>query len=697
MVFPAVDTELEIDGTAFRIAEHPSAPGLPYGQEGRQAVVYQLVAGGAYCALKVFKTRYRLPSLVYLSEQLEQFADLPGLAVCRRSVLTPQRHPALLRQHPDLTYAVLMPWITGPTWMQVLIQKKEFTPEQSLELARSLANVVAIMEQRGLAHCDLSGTNVMLPVLAGDKGIALVDVEQMYGPELRRPSALPGGSPGYAHKVAPEGLWAEAADRFSGAILFAEMLTWCDERIRAAAWGESYFEPQEMQRDTQRYDLLRTVLSDLWGEDIARLFERAWHSDTLTECATAGEWLAVLPDSMAAVSRQKHRAPAAAKGSPPASDTIHTLMALGHDLVEQSRVSEALEAYRSAQRLAPQGSGVAQELGLIIADLQEKRQVLKGAPADAELESLFAQGLAACDSQRWAQAEELLAEVVRRRPEYARRGQGAAALLEEVRSKQGRARRWWPAPLILAGTCILALLAGVAGRGPLGWLFATPTATLTATVTPRPTLTAIPTWTVAPSAVATSTPVPTHTEPATPTENLGATATAEAAQTARAEAAAAETVQAHSTATERAYATAKAKTPTLAPAPVLDSPANGASLSGDTIAFGWRWDGQLMQDEHFDVRVWKQGTQWKGVAWTESQHYDAVDLSSGTYSWSIVVLRQTGTNPDGSKAWVAVSEESQVRWFAYSAPPQGPGATTRPPPTNPPPTPATNPTPVPYP
>ena len=43
---PVVNQELTIDNVAYRMAEHPAAPGIPYDQEGRQAIVYQLAAQG---------------------------------------------------------------------------------------------------------------------------------------------------------------------------------------------------------------------------------------------------------------------------------------------------------------------------------------------------------------------------------------------------------------------------------------------------------------------------------------------------------------------------------------------------------------------------------------------------------------------------------------------------------------------------
>src|SRR5438552_1160547 len=167
---PEVGQELTIDEVSFRVAEHPAPRGMPHGQEGSQATVYQLVA-----------------------------------------------------------------------------------------------------RQEGLAHCGISGPNVMLPALANpappvaSSPVALVDVEQMYAPDLRQPEMLTAGSPGYAHQTAAEGVWSQHADRFAGALLLAEMLCWCDAHIRQDAWGESYFEPDEMQREGERHRLMLAVLNERWG------------------------------------------------------------------------------------------------------------------------------------------------------------------------------------------------------------------------------------------------------------------------------------------------------------------------------------------------------------------------------------------------------------------------------------------------
>jgi len=489
MVFqPIVNQELLIGGSAYRVAEHPAAPGMPYGQEGRTAVVYQIAGADDSRALKVFKPRYRVPGLVSLARRLAPFADMPGLRVCRRAVLTPQHDDDLLPQHPDLIYAVVMPWIEGPTWMEVLLEKEPFSQEQSLALARALATVLAGMEQESLAHCDLSGPNVLLPMLAGaarnpsQAAVELVDVEQMYAPDLRRPDFLPSGSSGYAHRTASEAIWSPDADRFAGALLIAEMLGWCDERAQEAAWGESYFDPAEMHQPNERYHLLATVLRERWGPPVGSLFEQAWRSETPVECPTFGEWMMRLPRTVPAIPAPLPTASAEAPPGPARQTDLvaasaPTAMDAAQDsedenrarsLIEQAALYEAeddlpkaLEAYRQAQSLAAPGSGLRQELSVIIGHLEGVQPALQQPASQPEpeievaspsqpnvtyveatqtaepdeaalLDSFFTDGVAAYERGEWAAARELLTVVVRHQPNYERDGRYASHLLAEA-------------------------------------------------------------------------------------------------------------------------------------------------------------------------------------------------------------------------------------------------------------------------
>ncbi|MDQ2809054.1 MAG: WD40 repeat domain-containing protein [Chloroflexota bacterium] len=297
---PNVGQELHIDGAGLRVAPHPGAPRLPYGQTGRQGTVYRLDGPAKSHALKVFNVAYRVPRLAGLAQQLAPFAELPGLAVCRRNVLTRPHHEALLAQYPDLAYAMLMPWIAGPTWLDIMYGRQAISATDSLTLARALVEVLTAMEEEGLAHCDLANANIILPLLnpdgPGSEPLTLVDVEQMYGPGLERPTALPSGTLGYTHRAGGRSLWSPAGDRFAGAILLAEILCWCDGRVRAAAWGETYFEPPELQQAGDRVRTLETVLGMLWDREVLRLFRQCWNSDSLADCPTFGEWLVSLPD-----------------------------------------------------------------------------------------------------------------------------------------------------------------------------------------------------------------------------------------------------------------------------------------------------------------------------------------------------------------------------------------------------------------
>jgi uncharacterized protein with WD repeat len=452
MVFsPNPRDELIIDGVAYRIAEHPAAPGFPYGQEGRAGIVYclQNPATASKAALKVFKPRFRSPFLVAQADRMAPFAALPGLRACRRTVLTPFRHADLLRQHPDLTYAVLMPWIQGPTWFDILMDRKPLPPETALSLAHSLTQVLARMEEQGIAHCDLSAPNVMLPLLAGGAGVELVDLEGLYAPGMPQPQELSSGSAGYAHPQAAGGLWSPEADRFAGAVLLAEMLGWCDPQVVQAAWGESYFDPAEMQQQTPRYRTLVTALERRWGSAVAALFERAWRSDTLADCPTFGEWLVALPEQppigitrVVASPEPRKEERFAALTPVEAAAEIRALMQAARRMEDKGGPESALELYRQALGLAqahPSLRSLAREIERIIQDAKKQHEAEETRRKAEE--------------QAGRKAEE---ETWRRAKEQARwEWEGQVRRAEEERHRKHRTPIW-----ALGGLALLLLTLG---------------------------------------------------------------------------------------------------------------------------------------------------------------------------------------------------------------------------------------------
>ena len=387
---PTPGDKLTIDETVYRVAEHPAAPGMAYGQEGRQGIVFQLFAdNGRPAALKLFKSRFRAPALVTQAQQIAPYAAIAGLEVCARTVLSPIRYADLIRQHTDLSYAVVMPWVSGPTWLDVILSRQILTPAQSLSLARSLALLLATMEERRLAHCDLSAPNLLLPGLLEPPAhppVALVDVEQLYGPGLDRPDVLPGGSAGYAHRTAPAGLWSAVADRFAGAVLLVEVLGWCDTRVRAVSGEESYFDPEEVQRPGQRVDVLHAQITQHWGARVSHLFQRAWESPTLADCPTFGEWLVALPDAVPTVAPVPVGVPAGSAPTQP--DTVRALLELAATLRGQGNRDGALTAYRQALGMLAPSDGTRYEIQLLIADVERGTPAaLEPAPASAPREA----------------------------------------------------------------------------------------------------------------------------------------------------------------------------------------------------------------------------------------------------------------------------------------------------------------------
>ncbi|MEC0240401.1 hypothetical protein P4H66_11115 [Paenibacillus dokdonensis] len=409
---------IRINGKMYSVGQHPAAPGLAYAQAGRQGIVYQLIPaeGGPHeaKALKVFFPKFRIPAMVYQSETMEIYSGSPGLQVCSRDVLTPERNGEIIAEHPDLLYAVLMPWVHGFTWFDIIADQRQLKRTESLSLAKALSGIASGMEQRGLAHCDLSAPNVMLPFFSEvdlpDKSSAveLVDVEQMYSPKMDRPDVLLAGSPGYAaHRTVQSGLWSAYADRFAGAIILAEMLGWCDPQVVGKAWGESYFDQHEMQNPCERYFVLKKSLEHNWGTKVAELFGRAWESQDVSSCPTFGEWLVILSSineeqllqdeiEIAAVPNIQVEEPIiptqaaseAAAGSVPErqgsgavlvesnrtgqdSGVVNRLFLQAREMEEKGNLNGALEVYRSAHHFVPSGSPLQVELEAAIKGIEE--------------------------------------------------------------------------------------------------------------------------------------------------------------------------------------------------------------------------------------------------------------------------------------------------------------------------------------
>jgi serine/threonine protein kinase len=298
------DQEITLDRDTYRIQPHPSAPKLAFAQEGAKGTVYQVIrkSDKRVFALKVFKERFREAEMIRLSSKLADYARLPGMAVCSRQVIHQGGYGSnVLKKYPEFEYAVLMPWSSGRTWFDVISSRASIAPQVGIEIARRTSAIFASLEAASAAHCDASSGNLLIDVNTLE--INLIDVEDMYSPQLSKPSSVPHGTDGYNHRQArSDGQWCPEGDRFAAAIIIVEMLCWHSDRIRENSTEDgTYFAPNEMQEpNSAKYQLMFDTLrkidllpSDL-SERLAHQFEQIWVSQTLAECPKMGSWLSLL-------------------------------------------------------------------------------------------------------------------------------------------------------------------------------------------------------------------------------------------------------------------------------------------------------------------------------------------------------------------------------------------------------------------
>lgn len=298
------DQEITLDRDTYKIQPHPSAPKLAFAQEGAKGTVYQVVrmSDKRVFALKVFKERFREAEMILLSGKLADYARLPGMAVCSRQVIHQGGYGSnALKKYPEFEYAVLMPWSRGRTWFDIISSRASIVSQVGIEIARRTSATFAALEALSAAHCDASSANLLID--ANTLDINLIDVEDMYSPQLSKPSGVPHGTNGYNHRQArSDGQWRPEGDRFAAAIIIVEMLCWHNEQIRENATEDgTYFAPNEMQElNSAKCQLICETLrkidllpSDL-RERLAHQFEQIWDSQTLAECPKMSSWLSLL-------------------------------------------------------------------------------------------------------------------------------------------------------------------------------------------------------------------------------------------------------------------------------------------------------------------------------------------------------------------------------------------------------------------
>lgn len=300
---PQPDQRIHIGGSTYEFESMRLLPGdepVVYMIEGQEGFIYVLrdVDKGTLCVLKALKAAYRGPHSGQITVGLAQYRSIPGFYLCNRICLVQPTFDALITRYPALEYALVMPWLPWKTWAGLIRSPQAsaaYTHSTALDLARATARVLFEIEQRGCAHTDIAGGNIMYS--PDFKQVQLLDLEGFYLPDLPRPARVSRGSPGYQHrKPGRQGQWTYCGDRFAAAILLTEMLTWWYRPLREQTPDNAatLFLPEELQSPgSPRLKMVRDILQ-WWNPALVALFEQAWISPRLDDCPECMAWLSCL-------------------------------------------------------------------------------------------------------------------------------------------------------------------------------------------------------------------------------------------------------------------------------------------------------------------------------------------------------------------------------------------------------------------
>jgi predicted flap endonuclease-1-like 5' DNA nuclease len=302
--------QFTIGEAAFTFESHPVTKQV-YCQAGARGWIYKLreVESGDHYALKVFAHLFRGDGIVQVQEALDEVGKLPGMEAGRRLLLAAETHPVLVIEYPAADRSMLMPWIDGITWQDIIVLGKDakedgvdapLTLERCQSLALDVAHVLAELERAGYAHCDVAGANLIVQMKRGMT--YFVDIEEMFGGGFPVPAPYPAGQTGYRHRTVPDtatGQWGPSGDRFAGAILISEILCWHDPDIRKVRDQISFLEEDDPKKpEAWRKEELVKSLKEHYPAKIARLFEKAWRSEGLELCPPLIDWEAALKEAV---------------------------------------------------------------------------------------------------------------------------------------------------------------------------------------------------------------------------------------------------------------------------------------------------------------------------------------------------------------------------------------------------------------
>ena len=223
-----------------------------------------------------------------------------------RKVLTPAsaQGPGLPAGLPEwIENTILMPLVRGSDWAHIADMVREgkisLTPEQRLQMCRSLGEKVGLLESNELSHRDLSSTNIFIDTDTWD--VHLIDWDSLFHPTLTRPPNTTFGTTGYIAPFVraggvedPRVTWGRNSDRFSMGVLCVEFL--CVGRKSPVTGDGGLLDQDEIYNGggggiSQIIPCLRQSFPNALA-----LFEKILRARTFGECPGPAEWKALGAD-----------------------------------------------------------------------------------------------------------------------------------------------------------------------------------------------------------------------------------------------------------------------------------------------------------------------------------------------------------------------------------------------------------------
>jgi hypothetical protein len=290
---PVLHERYVLGGEEYIVQPHPQLPHTRYAATGAKGTVYKLKQkrDQQVYGLKVFRAKYRNAGLLNAFEQLRVVQNYEGMMAARRIIIQPG--DPLAQEYADLQFAMLMPWVHGQTWFDLLLagasQQRLYRPEKGVDLCKRFLTVMEGLENSGFAHTDIAPGNVMFETVQIDT--QLLDLEDLYGPSASRPARENTGQDGYRHQSADRGktLWCAEGDRYASAVMAAEILIMSEPSLARGASDTGYFagnckSPESQKRYERASDYLRSL-----APDFAEVFKDSWWQDSLERCPKIAE------------------------------------------------------------------------------------------------------------------------------------------------------------------------------------------------------------------------------------------------------------------------------------------------------------------------------------------------------------------------------------------------------------------------